>query len=293
MVFTREGIVYNKANPALYASNGVQTVHSVSLKRDRIRRNKMGRQVSPPNSWVCRVGGEYHLLPRGRKTSGSSEANSFSMTNTEMFQRGDRLTLLEPHTTLDTSALVAGTEVSVTVESTTDTFNIDGTSGIDFKTQVVNFINTSPVLSSRVYAIASPTADTVNLFAKGQYLYTVSATGVSAGDSMLVSRRPIGTVDRLGTEKDDYYLVTVTPDSDAEKAIATADIPDGAVIDCPIYHEIMGLFNDQIDFERTSEVLVAPVHGAVGMNVFALSHFDETLRKDFPKITFVNETTVQ
>ena len=293
MVFTREGIIYNKANPALYASNGVQATHSVSLKRDRIRRNKMGRQVSPPNSWVCRVGEEYHLLPRGRKTSGSSEANSFSMTNTEMFQRGDLLTLLEPHTTLDTAGLADGSNVSLTVESTTDSFTVDGASGVDFKTQVVNFINFSTVLSNKVYAIASPTADSVSLFAKGQYLYTVEATGVTTTDAMLVPKRPIGRIDRLGTEKDDYYQVTVRPIRSFPGAIATTDIPDGAVIDCPIYHEIMGLFNDQIDFERTSEVLVAPIHGAVGMNVFALSHFDETLRKDFPKITFVNETTVQ
>lgn len=291
MVFTREGIVYNRANPALYASNGVQTVHSVSLKRDRIRRDATGKQITPANSWVCRISDDYHLLPRGRKTGSSDVANSFEMSNTQLFKRGDRLTLLEPHAGLTASGLEGGTEVSITVETYSDTFTVDMSSGTEAKQQVVNFVNTSPVLSNKVYAIASSSGDTISLFAKGQNLYTLEATGVTANDSMFVARRPIGEVDRLGSESDDYSLVTVTPSSDSN-AIAPGDVPNGAVIDCPIYHEIMGLFNDSLDMERVSEVLVAPVHGAVGMNVFALSHFDESLRQDFPKITFVNDTTV-
>ena len=291
MVFSREGIVYNRANPALYASNYVQTAHSVSLKRDRIRRNATGRQVTPANSWVCRVGDEYHLLPRGRKKGNSSENNAFELSNTEVFVRGDKLTLLEPHTTLNAFELNSGDEVSVTIESRTDSFNIDGDAGIEYRQQVVNFINASPVLSSQVYALPSSGTNIIHLFAKGQNSYTVEATGVFAADPMLIARRPIGEIDRLGTDKDNYSLVNINPSSDSS-AIAPNRVPIGAVIDCPIYHEIMGLFNDVVDFERTTEVLVAPVHGAVGMNVFALSHFDESIRQDFPKITFVNETTV-
>jgi hypothetical protein len=287
MVFTREGIIHEKANPALYSSNGIEAVNSVSLVRDRIRRDKEGRISSPANSWVCRIGSQYHLLPRGKKTQDVTTANSFKMTNAQVFKVGDPLVLLEPHTTLNLSTATVGSTVSLTVEGIKDTYTlIAGTMTI--KEQVVAFINQSPRLSGMVYALSGTgTSTVVHLFAKGMKSYLISTTGMTAADAVLVPVRPIGTISALGSEGDDYSLVTIVPSTETNKILVT-DIPLGATVDARIYQEIMGLFNDSLNFDRMSQCLVAPISGAAGMNVFALSHFDETLRQMFPKINFID-----
>lgn len=286
MVFTREGLIYEKANPALYSSNGVQAVNSVSLLRDRLRRDAEGKLTTPANSWVCRINNDYHLLPRGKKTLSSAVANSFEMTNTQLLKVDDPLTLLQPHTTLNASALVVGTAVTITLEGVTVSYTVAAGS-ITPANQIVNLINTSAVLSSKIYALVAASAPTtIHVFAKKDIAYTIATTGVAAANTVLVKARPIGTVAALSSDASTYKLVTVTP-SAAAGAIATTAIPDKAVIDAPIYHEIVGLFNSSISFEDRTQQLVAPVHGANGMNVFALSHFDDCLREMFPKITFI------
>lgn len=278
--------MYEKANPALYSSNGVQSVNSVSLVRDRLRRDKDGKLATPANSWVCRIGSDYHLLPRGKKTAGSSIANTLEMTNAQLLKTGDPLTLLEPHTTLSTAGLAAGAVVTLTVEGVGTSYTI-ATGAVSVKNQVADFINNSSILGSKIYAIVADTApDLVHIFAKGMKPYTISSSGAVVADSILVAARPIGTVLLLSTQANNYDFVTVTP-STAPNAIAVADVPNKAVIDAPVYNEIVGLFNDVLSFEQASQYLIAPIHGAAGMNVFALSHFDECLRQMFPKITFV------
>jgi hypothetical protein len=199
---------------------------------------------------------------------------------------GDPLTLGEPHTTLDTSALVNGSVVTLTVEGVTISGTINTALAASKEAQVVSMINNSAKISRLVYAIAgNNAAEVIHLFAKGQKLYTVSGTGVVVGDSALVPMREIGVIAQLGVEASDFNMVTVNPSVDTD-AIAIADVPDMAVIDSPIYQEVIGLFNDSIDFENITQYSVAPINGAAGMNVFALSHFDESLKEMFPKITF-------
>jgi hypothetical protein len=287
MVFTREGIIHEKANPALYSSNGVQAVDSVSLTRDRLRRDKEGKLTTPSNSWVCRIKNEYHLLPRGKKTADVSVANSFKMTNTQVLKVGDPLVLLEPHTTLNVTGLAVGGIATLTVEGVKDSYTVvAGT--LTINAQVAKFINDSPRLGAKVSAIAAPNnPNFVHLFAKGMKPYLVSATGMVAADTALVPARPVGTIASLQTEGNDYNMVTIVPSTEVG-AIASVDIPLGATIDAPVYNEIVGLFNDSLCFEQMTQYLVAPINGAVGMNVFALAHFDESLRQMFPKITFVD-----
>lgn len=286
MVFTREGVIYNKDKPVFYSEKNITATESVSVQASRVRRNSQGRQVSPAHTWICRIDDNYHFLPRGKKTASSTVADSLELSNSELFQVGDILTLLEPHTTLDTSALTDGTAVSLTIENVTDSFTIDTSLGTTNEAQVTNFINNSPRLKRFVTAIAGDSgASVVHIFAKGQKLYLISGTGVTVADAALVPARPIGTISQLRSTKADYNLVTLTPSGDGN-AIAVDDVPSGAVIDAPVYQEVMGLFPSSFDWENISAYLMAPTISADGVNIWALSHYDESLAQMFPKIYF-------
>ena len=288
MVFTRHGLTYEKSEPAVQTPNGKENPESVNLVKSRLRRNKYGKLVTPANSWIVRIGTEHHLLPRTKVSELSTVADTVGLANSEIFNIGDSLILHQPHTVLDITGVAGGTAITLAVDTYGDSLTLDAVSGVLPGVQIVEFINNSPILSQKIYALEGPTgSDTVHIFSNNFNSFAITGTGLVVQDAQMVGHRPIGDILTVGTDQNPatYDLVTITPSTDP-LAIAATDLPLGAVIDVPIYHEMMGLFDVSLNMEYVNQINIAPVKGTCGMYIPFLSHYDETLKIDFPKINF-------
>jgi len=285
-MFSREGVdsavVMDK--PGVAFSDGVENVHSLTLLGSTIQPDSTGRRSLPAHMVVARYGDLYRFLKRGHlmvPTSTASPNITLSLP-VNVYNVGDILKLVEPSAPITFAGTWAPEEtISVTLAGILHTFPAGDTVLANIAANAATAINTHPMLSSLVKAIAAGAA--VILFAKdgiSTHALTVTeaaaaGTATASGSSLLPNNTPIGVIQSVNVASG---VVTLT-------ANATVALPAGANIGVP-EDEMLGVYEQSIDMTNRERRVISPCNGCHGYYQQSLPHFDEDIRRKLDRMYF-------
>ena len=269
MVFTRHEPGFSRQDPALYHGEGL-FVESYGVSGSRIRPNKQKKMWMPANLFVCRMGSDYHFLPRANITE-RIDATTWKVEPFQVLKPGDTLTFVEPHLSLTIDALAQDATVDITVGGRTDTFTFAGTAGTttaDAAAEIADFINNKAAkLMKIVRAVASE--NVVHLFAKDGYTtYDVATAGgtiVASNSGTMVASKPFGQI--LTFDED-------TPEQLTLAAAATNESPVGGKVGVEGISEIIGIHTHATTWEGIDIMTLGITSSGSRVNLWALPYWD-------------------
>jgi|SanBayMetagenome_1026888.scaffolds.fasta_scaffold02948_2 hypothetical protein len=251
---------------------------------DYISLNNEAKSEVPAGLFVATMtNGVDRFLPRCKTKTAvtASSTTTVTLSPYNIFVPGDILHTVEPYVTLTITTVSAAQTVTVTLEGVIATATATTNNTTTTASEVVNAINSTPIIKDRVYALNA--ANVVYIYAKnGISLYTLTTGGtvtsaaLSNSGVMAHNNTAIGTIQSIAYATG---IATLT-------AAATATVPVGANLGVRGISEIKGLHIHAVDFTVIKSQALSLYAHSVGVRTQLLPYFDHTLITALPKLTF-------
>jgi hypothetical protein len=273
-----------REKPIVAFVDGVETPHSVMLSNSRVAFNEEGKKTVPEGIFICRIGSEFHCLPRAKATAAfSTTSNAGSIDLSRLFTAGDVLTVIEGHQVVTFSGtwnansvieitLPTGAKKSLTLGAGTGVVSLPTVALI-----LANYINSDPVASG--FMFASPMGNSTYIYNKHELAPPEIALSTNNGGTLTVDSK--GSFSMIGT----ILKVDTSTGSVMLTENSQVNVPVGAHVGV-VVDEVYGVYPHAMDLTNKPKFAVAPVSGAHGIYEGALPYFDNDLRRRFPKILF-------
>lgn len=284
MTFSRQE-VFSVSPSAIAFVEGRANPHSITIDKSRIQPDQKGRFTVLANTWIAEITpGYFGVLPRATVTQGFTTTLPTGKVNDcwRYLKAGDPLYVIEPYVELTVSAgWAANDTVTINLDGNTANMIINGVAGIlpaNIAAEIAAFINTHPMISTLVTAVAA--ADKVYVYGKNPVAtpITITASTAGAGDATITAPagatalRPmvsIGTISRI----DHDGTITLA-------ANAAAAVPVGGHVGMPVV-KVFGIYDIDLDMTYLDRYALSPTSEAHGVYEAALPYCDELLKKEF------------
>lgn len=283
MIWSR-GEPYVKEKAIVAFVDGNETPFSIMLSNSRISFTQDGKKTVPEGIFICRIGSEFHCLPRTNTTGAFSTTTSTgSISLPRLFVSGDILTVIEGHQICTFSG---SWTASSTIEITLPTGAIKtltlgaGSGAVSLPTvalTVASYINNDPVVSG--FMSAKTMGASVFIYNKQELspptiAIQTSGSGVASVD-VKGSFTVIGTI--LKVEPTTGAVILTAP--------SQVNVPIGAHIGV-IVDEVFGVYPHAMDLTDKPRYAIAPIAGSHGVYENALPYIDSDLKRKCHQIRF-------
>ncbi len=285
MTFSR-GEVFKQSQSAIAFVEGRQNPHSLTVTKDRITPDAKGRSTILANTWIAEITpGVYAPLPRAVVTTAFATGAATGEVNEcwRYLKVGDVLRVVEPYVvlTVTTGWAIADT-VALTLDGNAATYAVVGTAGVlpaNIASELANWINMHPVLSSYVSAIASGAA--LYLYGKSLAPVSVAVTATTAGAGDVTITGPGSTPSRLVSDVNVGTILSINPNGTITLASnAAVAVPVGAHVGIPV-RQIFGLYDIDQDMTNLDRYHLSPTNGAHGTYEQLLTYCDDLIKREF------------
>lgn len=283
MIWSR-GEPYKREKAVVAFVDGNETPYSIMLSNSRVAFTEDGKKTVGEGTFICRIGSEFHCLPRANATGAFSTSSSTgSIDLSRLFIAGDVLTVIEGHQvcTFNGSWTASSTIQIILPTGATKSLTLGSGSGaVSLPTVAVilaNYINNDPIVSG--FMSAKTMGASVFIYNKKELAPPTIQLSTSGSSSISVDVKGSFTV--IGTIlKVDSITGLVTLVSPSQ-----INVPVGAHVGV-IVDEVYGVYPHALDLTDKPKFAIAPIAGSHGIYENSLPYIDSDLKRKCHRIRF-------